>query len=411
MRRKNLRNFATLRSASASPASPNSAHDAARFSSNVSGNRRGAIWSSLTRMDGDISPAGIQDASSGPVPGGWQHPSGTGCADGSDVGTISGPECHRGLAFNRPVADNGYAWWYIDALSNDGQYGLTIIIFVGSVFSPYYAHARRRGRGDPENFCAINVALYNPRAKRWALTERGVGQLARDDSWITIGPSSAYWNADSLTIDISEMTFPLPTKILGQVVIRPHYVLNRSYALDDYGNQLWRPIAPSADIEVDLRQPALRWRGNAYVDMNFGNAPLESAFTSWHWSRAKTHDGTVVFYEVNPLMGSATKQQQRRRQRRLALQFGALGQTSELDPLPSYPLPATLWGIRRRGISSDERPRIITTLEDTPFYARSLMSQRVSGENVTAVHESLSLTRFSKLWVQCLLPFRMPRRA
>ncbi|MCK7475445.1 MAG: hypothetical protein MZV49_22675 [Rhodopseudomonas palustris] len=29
-------------------------------------------------------------------------------------------------------------WWYIDAISDDGTEGLTIITFVGSVFSPYY---------------------------------------------------------------------------------------------------------------------------------------------------------------------------------------------------------------------------------------------------------------------------------
>ena len=50
------------------------------------------------------------------------------------------------------------------------------------------------------------------------------------------------------------------------------------------------------------------------------------------------------------------------------------------------------------------------TLEDTPFYTRSLLSARLLGERVAAVHESLSLDRFRTGWVQMLLPFRMPRR-
>ena len=37
---------------------------------------------------------------------------------------------------------------------------LTLIAFVGSVFSPYYAWARRRGQADAENHCALNLALY-----------------------------------------------------------------------------------------------------------------------------------------------------------------------------------------------------------------------------------------------------------
>ena len=45
------------------------------------------------------------------------------------------------------------------------------------------------------------------------------------------------------------------------------------------------------------------------------------------------------------------------------------------------------------------------TLEDTPFYARSVL---VNGSDLT-MHESLSLDRFRSPWVQVMLPFRMPR--
>jgi carotenoid 1,2-hydratase len=38
-----------------------------------------------------------------------------------------------------------------------------------------------------------------------------------------------------------------------------------------------------------------------------------------------------------------------------------------------------------------------------------VVSAEVHGEAVTAVHESLSLDRFSARWVQGLLPYRMPR--
>ena len=50
------------------------------------------------------------------------------------------------------------------------------------------------------------------------------------------------------------------------------------------------------------------------------------------------------------------------------------------------------------------------TLEDAPFYARSVIATRLRGEDVTAVHESLSLDRFRAPWVQAMLPFRIPRR-
>ena len=50
------------------------------------------------------------------------------------------------------------------------------------------------------------------------------------------------------------------------------------------------------------------------------------------------------------------------------------------------------------------------TLEDSPFYARSVVSASLLGERADAVHESLSLDRFRAGWVRLLLPFRMPRR-
>ena len=40
-----------------------------------------------------------------------------------------------GVDFSIAVADRGYAWWYIDAWSDCGQHGLTIIAMLGCVFS------------------------------------------------------------------------------------------------------------------------------------------------------------------------------------------------------------------------------------------------------------------------------------
>ncbi len=52
---------------------------------------------------------------------------------------------------------------------------------------------------------------------------------------------------------------------------------------------------------------------------------------------------------------------------------------------------------------------MIRTLEDTPFYARSLVGLRLIGERTVGVHESLSLDRVAHPIVRAMLPFRMPR--
>ena len=120
-----------------------------------------------------------------------QHASGPGRADGGAVGPLGGLEPARGPDFARVVHANGYAWWYIDALSDDGQSGITIIAFIGSVFSPYYAFARRKGVADPLNHCAVNVAIYRKAANRWTMTERPRGAVSRTTNSFTVGPSQS----------------------------------------------------------------------------------------------------------------------------------------------------------------------------------------------------------------------------
>jgi carotenoid 1,2-hydratase len=53
--------------------------------------------------------------------------------------------------------------------------------------------------------------------------------------------------------------------------------------------------------------------------------------------------------------------------------------------------------------------KVEQTLEDTPFYARSVL--RSGAASGPVMHESLDLDRFKKAWVRTLLPFRMPRVA
>jgi carotenoid 1,2-hydratase len=93
------------------------------------------------------------------------------------------------------------------------------------------------------------------------------------------------------------------------------------------------------------------------------------------------------------------------------LKFDPGGAVHAFEPPAAAALPGTGWGIAR-GTRADDaaRARVRRTLEDTPFYARSVLSSRLLGGEVTAVHESLSLDRFRTRWVQALLPFRMPRR-
>jgi len=269
---------------------------------------------------------------------------------------------------------------------------------VGSVFSPYYAWS---GRGIPENHCAINVALYGKGGGRWAMTERGSSALDRSRTQFTVGPSSMRWTGSALVIDICEYTAPFPSKIVGRVRLIPEVVTNRHFVLDGEGRHAWWPIAPRARVEASFTKPSLDWSGSGYLDMNAGDESLEDGFSNWDWSRADVRDRAAVLYDLRRRDGSEMT---------LGLHFDGKGGVEEIEPPTRLRLPPSpIWRVARATHAVDGDACVHRTLEDSPFYSRSVLSTNLLGETATAMHESLDLDRFSAQWVKCLLPFRMPR--
>jgi carotenoid 1,2-hydratase len=304
--------------------------------------------------------------------------------------------------FLTPVPQRGYVWWYVDAVSDDQRYGLTIIGFIGSVFSPYYALARRRGRTDPTQHCAMNVVLYGASGHRWAMTERNSSAMRRDARTFTVGPSSMQWDDNGLTVNIDEITNPLPSRLRGVVRLRPQALGSTAFVLDANGRHTWQPIAPLARVELTLEKPALRWSGSGYFDTNAGSEPIEDGFATWDWSRSVEPDGTRMFYDCIRRDGSPYN---------LAVRIGPDGAPHAIASPPRAKLSTTAWGIARATRSENPSDaRVVETLENTPFYARSTVQGRIGGELVTSMHESLNLNRFKSPIVQAMLPFRMPRR-
>jgi carotenoid 1,2-hydratase len=236
------------------------------------------------------------------------------------------------------------------------------------------------------------------------MTERGQASVRREAQQFVIGPSSVEWLNDGLTIRIDERNVPWPGRVRGTVRVHPKGLTQFVAPLDDAGRHRWGPIAPCARVELDLNQPALRWQGEGYLDSNEGDEPIDRPFVDWDWSRGSLNDGsTGVIYDVRQKQGA---------ERVIACRFKPSGEAEPFEPPPRQLLPRTLWRIGR-AMRSDAGvpPRVAQTLEDTPFYARSLVESSLLGQRVVSVHETLNLPRLTSPIVQAMLPWRMPRRA
>lgn len=302
--------------------------------------------------------------------------------------------------FTQPVPDNGYAWWYVDGVSDDGQAAFTIIAFVGSVFSPYYAGARRKSapaKVPADQHVAINAALYLPGGgKRWAMTERSQSALERSSQLFRVGPSHYEWINNELHISINERCMPFGQTLKGSIRLAAAPANQQGFSLHSNNKHHWQPIAPHTEVEVQFAQPNLSWTGSAYIDHNHGTAPLEEDFRYWSWSRQHLGTHTNIDYEI----------WQRDDSHRLASVGTAHNQLEPRQPNAFQELPKTGWRVARD--TRVANARVERTLEDTPFYSRSVLTSTGDRPSST-VCESLDLNRFGSRWVQTLLPFRMPR--
>lgn len=286
----------------------------------------------------------------------------------------------------------------MDGVSDCGTFAVSVIAFIGSVFSPWY---RWSGRKNPENNVCINVATYGPRG-RFTMTDRGRTALRQTERTFTVGPSSLRWAGTALVIDVDEWgALPTLGSVKGQIIIRPQAMTDVELPLTQDGAHMWRPFAPTARIEVDLNRD-LRWTGHGYFDANFGTRALEDDFSYWNWARYPVSNGSVAFYDADRLDGTKLEE---------AFHIARDGTVTPMDPPARLPLARSKWLVRRetRG-DAGYKPVQIKPMLDAPFYTRSVVRTKINGEVVEGVHETVDLVRFRQPWLKPMIAVRVPRR-
>jgi carotenoid 1,2-hydratase len=326
-------------------------------------------------------------------------PSGGGGADGGLVGPARGRGDHDRPDFTVGVAPDGYAWWYVDAVSDDGTRAVSVIGFIGSVFSPWYAWS---GRRDPQDHACINVVTYGP-GGRFCMTDRGRPALQQSRDALAVGPSAMEWRGDRLVITVDEVsTFPLVSRVRGTITVWPQAITAVEARLTPDGRHLWRPFAPQARVEVALSQGHV-WQGHGYFDANFGSAALEADFDFWTWGRFAFGDRTRCFYDATRRDGTALA---------LAVTVAPDGGVTVEEPPPLTRFARSRWGVRRETrADAGFLPRQTLAMLDAPFYTRAAVTTQVGGKAGHGTHEALDLRRFRLPGLKAMLATRVPRRS
>lgn len=284
-------------------------------------------------------------------------------------------------------------------MSDDGASSIVVIAMLGNAFSPRWARARAANPAARSiDFSAMNVALRSGGASRWALTERGRAAVSRAADHVAIGSSAITHENGRIVARIDERSAPWRERVRGVVRLTPLAASDLVVDLDPGGIHTWSPRIPIARIEVDFEEPRVRFRGTGYLDMNQGAAPLEDTFASWSWSRVSDGERVAVAYDVALRDGGV-------RARAFAGASGHDLRDAEHEAVVA--LPTTRFGLARSARGETDAISLVRTLEDGPFYARSVLRTTLGGRHALGMHETVSLDRFRAAWVRFLVPFRM----
>ncbi len=276
---------------------------------------------------------------------------------------------------------------------------MSVIAFIGSVFSPWY---RWSGRRDPHEHVCINVATYGP-GGRFTMTDRGRPALRQSETSFTVGPSSLTWDGKQLTIDIDEIgALPLVSRVRGRITLTPAAITEAEVALTEDNAHIWRPFAPVSDIRVDLEAPGWQWDGHGYFDANFGTRALEADFDTWTWGRYPTKSGATCFYDARRRDGSELA---------TALTFSKNGEVRSTAAPPKTRFRRSLWAVARETRADrGYKPHQAMAMLDAPFYTRSMVRTCLDGRETVGVHEALDLRRFRSNLLMPMIAVRVPRR-
>ncbi len=331
-------------------------------------------------------------------------------------------------------ARGGFLWWYVDLIDAHGN-GMVMIWSYGLPFLPGYAHASRRGRGEPAGTRpSLNIAIYKKgKLDCYLLQEYDPAQV----EW---NPEQGTWRFDKTHIqsrvengqrivDIA-LDAPMPAgleRLTGSVQIQgavpqlqskvPENVVSRQGTENDHA---WIPLAIPARGHANLRcgNAHYEFSGRAYHDCNVGSRPLHDlGIKHWVWGRAafENEDAELVervYYALWSEDGSSERSAENARC--FGLEFHESGRVEHVDNLrinlveERCNLGGVVWWPHFELYRPDDaKPWLVvkqnSVVDSGPFYMRHITRNQhqngapVTGINETICPERIDLSRFRPL--------------
>lgn len=278
--------------------------------------------------------------------------------------------------FELPTVSGSYRWYYLDLTA--GDFTAVVIFMIGSIFSPRYSSALKRG-ATPRQHAAVNFALYEKGVRRrWVLSEYSDAQT--DGLTLKIGESTMQANPDGgLSVELLETTPLWGKPVEARLELSPEGPGHEPIRLVAGLRHWWQPIAPRARATLTMPSLGLKLEGRGYHDGNHGDVPLGGDLRGWNWTRSHTPDRTTITYRT---WSTAPAWQVEVEEQSLSVTQLAL---------PPEPSTRTAWGL--------PVPRHLTLLESSPFYARMETGRDTLGEVA-------DFQRFHQPWIRWMAALR-----
>lgn len=214
------------------------------------------------------------------------------------------------------LGPGGYEWWYFDALSSDGRYGLVVIFYQGNPFSTRYNRAiQNKGEQPfPSEHPAVSISIYeegSPVYYSFTEFEPAAANFAGDRPLVEMGGHRMERRSSegrlTYELDLRE-TLPSGDTLEAFITFEsPDSIVSAFADMDDHAaGHCWNLVQPRAVVKADIRLEVeyeesrqIQFEGLGYHDHNTGQEPMRDEFADWYWGRFHFDYGTLIYYVMN----------------------------------------------------------------------------------------------------------------